>query len=141
MTAISIPASPRLRAILIVSISIAATAFVWWCGETLDALTITLIAIAILLPSTPFVWRVAWNYYSAWRGGETIPYFAPTMALIVSFAIVSTVVLAVGAASLFSRATGIPLIPGGVGLLSIAFGFVVPDLVLVWLWRQLRSRR
>lgn len=106
----------------------------------MDALTITVLSTVVLAVLTPIDWAVARAYYKAWRGGESIRYFAPTLMLIISVALTVTVTLAAGVSAVFLRYTGQGLLPPGVGLMVIVLALFLPSASLVWLLRLLRER-
>lgn len=107
----------------------------------MDVVGITVLATAIICALAPIDWYVAHRYYRAWRGGETIPYFAPTLAVIAAVAMTVTASAIVGLSSLQSRVTGVGFLPPGIGLLIVAFALILPSAALVWLWRLLRRRQ
>lgn len=108
----------------------------------MDALTLTAIATAIMLSAAPGNWYVAWRFYRAWRGGESIRYFAPTMALIAAVAISSTITLIVGLLVLLGRIDGgVTILPPGLGLLLIAAGLIVTSVPMPFFLRLLREPR
>lgn len=106
----------------------------------MDTLTITVLATIGLAVLTPVDWLVAVAYYQAWRGGETIRYFAPILALIISVAATVTACLFVGISAIQLRLTGFGIVPPGVGLVIILAALTMPSLALVWLLHLLRSR-
>lgn len=106
----------------------------------MDTLQITVLATLGLGILTPIDWFVAFRYWQAWHGGETIRYFAPTIFLIVSVAAAVTACLFVGLSAIQLRLTGFGIVPPGVGLVVILGALLVPSLGLVWLLQLLRRR-
>lgn len=106
----------------------------------MDVVLITLIATIILAVEVPSNWFVAWRYFRAWHGGETIRYFAPTVTIIVSIAATASACLLVAVATLFTRVTSTPIIPPGIGLLIIALALTLPSAGVVWLLFLLRDK-
>lgn len=105
----------------------------------MDVVAITIVATLGIALCTPIDWYVGRRFYQAWRGGETIPYFAPILALILAVAATVTACLFVGLSAVVARMTGDGLVPPGVGLLIIAFALLLPSAALVWLWHDLRG--
>jgi hypothetical protein len=106
----------------------------------MDVATITVLSTIAIGILTPIDWYVALTFYRAWRGGEHIPYFAPTLALIVTVAATVTACLFVGLSAIALRFTGQGIVPPGVGLLIVACALLLPSAALLWMWRLLRQR-
>lgn len=107
----------------------------------MDALALTLISTLALAVLVPIDWYVAWRYYRAWDGGESIPYFAPTMALVAGIAVTATGTLLVALSALALRAFGQQVLPPGVGLVVITAVVFVPSAPMPWFLHLLRGKR
>ncbi len=106
----------------------------------MDALALTALSTAALLVLVPIYLYVAWTYFGAWRGGETIPYFAPTIALILSIPSAAVLVLFVSLCVLIMRLTGQVVLAPGIGLALIVVAVFMPAPPMVWLLRLLVKR-
>lgn len=106
-----------------------------------DVAWITVIATVGIAIFTPIDWYVARKFYKAWKGGETIPYFAPILWLIVSVSVTVSACLLVGLSAVKLRIDGEGFIPPGVGLAIIAAALLLPSSALVWLWYAMRRKR
>ncbi len=106
-----------------------------------DALLLTAISTAALAGLVPLYIYVAWEFIAAWRGGEPIPYFAPTVFLIASVAAGAGLLLIVAFSALSLRLTGNPILPPGVGLFLLTVGLFLPAAPMLLLLRRLRDRR
>lgn len=107
----------------------------------MDALTITAVSTLALSCLLPVYCYVVWRYYRAWRGGEPIPYFAPTVALLGSIAVTGFGIWFVAVCALAARYFEIVILPPGVGLLVIVLAFFAPAPPMLWLLRALTGKK
>lgn len=106
----------------------------------MDAITLTWLSTIVLLFLVPMDWYVVQAYWRAWKGGDSIRYFGPTVALLTSVAIAVTIVLVVALQILGGRLELLPVLPPGVGLLLIVLSLFLPSIGMLMLLRELRDR-